>query len=123
MEYDSSNARREMKKDAMSQEERDASNAKRRDARKKKKKIQGIPNLNSTALIIDREEIQGVCRVTSETEVQEIVTHYHSVEVERPLPTIAKNLLFKNVGRKSVRARTEKSVSELKKIIASSLGK
>ena len=71
-----------------------------------------MPKLNSMALPIEKEERQGIYKVTTETEVPEIVSHYHSVEVGRPLPTKAKNMFFKNMGGKLVRSRTAKSASK-----------
>lgn len=59
----------------------------RGEARKEKTEMQKMPELNSTALPIEKEERLGVYKVTTETEVHEIVTHYHSRKVVGPYHT------------------------------------
>ncbi len=99
----------------MSPEEKEAINANRRKAYKKKKQLQAMPEMNSAnTMYIDKEDRAGVYKVTAETEVKKVVTYYHSVELDAPLPKNASTLVFKDKEGKVKRASTSR-VNKLKK--------
>lgn len=113
-EYDNNNERRTKARKAMAQEERDAMNAKRREAYKKKKKLEKVPELNSTAMYVEKKEREGLYNIRTVTRSHEVVTHYHSIEMGSELPKVAKDLLFKNSDGNLSRARTTQ-IGKIKK--------
>jgi len=71
-----------------------------------------MPEINSTAMFADKNDRKGVYTIRKETRVEEVVTHYHSIDMGVELPKRAKDLVFKNSQGNLTRARTSK-VSKL----------